>query len=66
MKESLESLKCDTCCGIGTVDDADIGDISYNEKICPSCKGTGVKDAPKHIDDEVLPDWRRYMGRMFL
>ena len=42
-EKALEEAKCKTCYGSGKCDDADIGDISYNEWVCPDCKGTGYK-----------------------
>lgn len=39
----LLSKKCDECGGMGTVDDADLGDIAFNTYVCPKCNGTGFK-----------------------
>lgn len=43
LKQELEDCRCDECQGTGMQDDADIGDITYNEWECPACKGTGLK-----------------------
>jgi DnaJ-class molecular chaperone len=44
LKDELEALKCTKCHGSGKVDDAEPGDISFNEYTCPRCGGTGLKD----------------------
>ena len=41
--KALEATQCDTCHGSGKVDDAEPGDISYNEYECPDCGGSGEK-----------------------
>lgn len=33
--------KCPMCNGIGRCNDADLGDISFNEWVCENCNGTG-------------------------
>ena len=43
MSEALEEQRCPQCHGIGKCDDADFGDIFYNEWVCPACGGTGMK-----------------------
>lgn len=42
-KQALNSAKCITCSGIGTLDDSDFGDISFRTFICDACKGTGYR-----------------------
>lgn len=37
----LQGAMCGKCQGYGVVDDADLGDISYNQYVCPECKGSG-------------------------
>ncbi len=37
---------CGNCAGIGKLDDAEPGDIYFNEFVCPLCNGTG-KDYSK-------------------
>jgi len=34
-------VKCETCGGTGKCNDADFGDVSFNEWTCPKCKGRG-------------------------
>jgi len=46
-KNKLNSKKCLECMGLGYIDNADIGDISYDEWECPECVGTGY--------DTILP-----------
>lgn len=40
-EKSFQEAKCKTCYGTGKCDDADTGDIAYNEWVCPDCDGTG-------------------------
>lgn len=47
-KELIET-RCDTCAGAGTCDDAEPGDIMYNEWVCKSCKGSGFKDSQMQL-----------------
>ena len=42
--EKLERAKCPHCSGLGKVEDADFGDIYYNEWLCKYCNGTGFKN----------------------
>lgn len=51
--EDLEARKCETCGGLGTVDDAEPGDISFRTFQCPDCKGSGF--ARMVLPDEVTP-----------
>ncbi len=39
----LESM-CKACGGHGEVNDAELGDVTCNFKLCQRCKGTGFKD----------------------
>lgn len=39
--ESLKSKACKPCGGLGEVDDAHCGDISYNSWECGDCGGSG-------------------------
>lgn len=39
--KELKERKCQECHGSGKQNDADLGDISFNEWICTTCKGTG-------------------------
>ena len=41
--DKLEARKCGICGGTGKLNDAELGDISYNEWGCDDCKGTGLK-----------------------
>lgn len=43
LEDKLEDLECPDCSGLGEIDDADFGDISYNIYVCKSCRGTGFK-----------------------
>jgi len=43
-RERLCAHRCSDCSGIGKCDDAEPGDIAYNEWECTSCSGTGFKD----------------------
>ena len=45
-KEALENKKCTDCRGLGYKDDAEPGDISYNEWYCKTCNATGYD--PNH------------------
>jgi hypothetical protein len=54
LKEELELRKCETCRGLGTCDDADLGDISYNTWQCKSCYGTGLKRPGEDIVDRLI------------
>ena len=40
----VEELRCQICGGLGTINDADLGDIFYNEEKCTHCEGSGIKD----------------------
>lgn len=42
MLKQLNSMRCTTCRGIGTIDDAELGDISFNVTKCPHCHGAGI------------------------
>ena len=42
--DEVESLKCQTCGGVGEYDDAGPGDIWFRMIHCTICKGTGFKD----------------------
>lgn len=44
VEEELNEAKCPMCQGSGEVNDADLGDISYNTYKCQPCKGTGFVD----------------------
>ena len=39
-KSKFETYKCKECCGLGTDDDAEPGDIGYDEWPCEACNGT--------------------------
>jgi DnaJ-class molecular chaperone len=41
--KALNDKKCPVCRGLGKCDDADLGDIYYNEWTCKACAGTGIK-----------------------
>ena len=41
-KDRLEKVKCSICSGTGKCDDADFGDIAFNERECPDCEGAGL------------------------
>lgn len=43
LNKNLKKLKCIDCEGRGKQDDADLGDMYYNEWTCETCKGTGLK-----------------------
>ena len=47
LEKELERLKCKKCHGLGTCDDADFGDIYFNEWTCPDCNGTGIIEEEK-------------------
>jgi hypothetical protein len=38
----LEEERCPGCYGLGKCNDAEPGDIYYNEWVCPACNGSGV------------------------
>lgn len=40
----LEKHRCENCGGLGKIDDAAPGDISFREWACSLCKGTGFKE----------------------
>jgi hypothetical protein len=46
--EKLKEAKCGQCGGLGEVNDADPGDMYYNEWTCPKCFGSG-------FDSQVCP-----------
>lgn len=60
LTQQLKNMACPTCFGRGKVDDADIGDIFFNEWKCPDCKGTGFKQGIKcmlmcgEVDDVAI------------
>jgi DnaJ-class molecular chaperone len=41
MLESLKAKECSECHGLGMCDDAEPGDIGYNEWVCTFCQGKG-------------------------
>lgn len=47
--KELKDKKCRECHGSGKQNDADLGDIDFNEWTCPDCLGTGfnLKKEPK-------------------
>ena len=46
--DMLEAAKCRKCYGLGEIDDAEPGDISFNHMVCPYCGGTGLtKGVPR-------------------
>lgn len=54
LKDDLEKLKCTNCNGSGKVDDAEPGDISFNECTCTSCRGTGLNDGFGFVGELVF------------
>jgi len=42
LKTELNDIKCQNCGGTGKCNDADFGDISFNEWTCPACGGSGI------------------------
>lgn len=42
LKQELEECACIDCNGSGTHNDADAGDITYNEWTCTTCNGSGI------------------------
>ena len=49
IKDLILKYKCQTCTGLGTINDAEPGDISFNTTTCPACKGTGMTKTVKQI-----------------
>lgn len=41
--DELEAKRCTTCKGVGTLDDAEDGDIFYSTWTCDHCDGSGFK-----------------------
>lgn len=39
----LKAKRCEPCYGRGICDDAEPGDMSFREWVCPTCNGTGFK-----------------------
>lgn len=52
--KALEDDCCETCNGVGVVDDADAGDIYFNVYICDDCDGTGIKKEKQAIWHKVF------------
>jgi hypothetical protein len=44
---ALEAIKCETCHGSGSTNDADFGDMYYRTFVCATCGGSGIK--PGHL-----------------
>lgn len=44
IQNALTLSECLQCSGSGTIDDASPGDMFYNERACPKCNSSGVKD----------------------
>lgn len=42
---------CKTCHGLGKLDDAEPGDISFREWPCPDCSGFNAAAAKKELED---------------
>ena len=42
-KAQLKEDRCPVCHGLGTENDADLGDIYYHTWQCSTCKGSGIK-----------------------
>lgn len=60
-KELLIAAKCPTCHGLGTVNDAELGDISFNTKPCEACETHGLtKSLHAVIRDNDLLDALRW------
>ena len=42
LSTELDSKRCKACVGTGTVTDAEVGDIWFNEYTCLECDGRGL------------------------
>ena len=47
LSAKLKHMACPECYGRGKLDDADLGDIFFNEWQCPHCEGTGFREGIK-------------------
>lgn len=47
--ELTTTYRCKVCGGLGTVDDAESGDISFNTYDCHACDGTGWAKGMRYI-----------------
>lgn len=54
LKDQINKLRCSHCHGLGYKDDAEPGDISYNQWCCNSCKGTGFEHGFDYQLQEVV------------
>lgn len=43
IKEMIDGMQCPECHGIGKCDDAELGDISFNQWVCKTCQGSGFQ-----------------------
>lgn len=55
VKSLIEKHKCKCCKGFGKVDDAEPGDIWFNEFVCECCEGSGH-------DKELEGDINRWLA----
>lgn len=51
----FEEFKCPECRGVGTVNDADLGDIYFKEWACKPCDGTGFVDGAEIVPVPLNP-----------
>lgn len=55
LQEQLEEVKCLSCLGRGTLNDAEPGDTYFNTWVCSTCNGTGLKFAVSLDIDHYEP-----------
>lgn len=59
---ALEEARCQACGGLGTTNDAELGDIYYKTEVCKSCNGTGKRQVVSPIRDTLLKAVSAYRG----
>lgn len=49
IRDLIKKYKCGVCCGVGSINDAEPGDITLNTRVCTKCGGTGLLKTPLQI-----------------
>lgn len=56
LKRHVEDMKCPVCYGGGSCNDAEPGDMSFNEWTCTACNGTGCSVSKETLLMQIKED----------